>query len=143
VTVGARYRICAEHAEDSADARRLQDAIDDHNMDATDERDFWPVALCLRDEHGTLCGGLTGAVWGGWLQIKVLWLAEAARGAGHGSRLLSAGEAYARERGAHGAHVSSFSFQAPGFYVRHGYEPFAELGDYPAGHAQVFLRKKL
>jgi GNAT superfamily N-acetyltransferase len=137
------YRIHEEHVEHSLDADRLQDAIDSHNMELTGERAFWPVALCLRDEAGRLCGGLTGAIWGGWLHVKVLWLEPSARGAGHGSRLLRAAEAYAYERGARNAHLASFTFQAPGFYTKHGYEPFGQLAEYPTGHAQVFLFKRL
>ena len=137
------YHVTEEHSESSPEARELQDAIDHHNMDATGEREFWPVTLCLRDENGALRGGLTGAIWAGWLHIKVLWLEDAARGDGYGSQLLRAAEKYACSRGARHAHVSSFSFQAPGFYVKHGYERFGELSDYPPGQSHVFLRKQL
>lgn len=90
-----------------------------------------------------MCGGLTGSLWAGWLHIPVLWLEEGARGTGQGSRLLRAAEVYAYGRGAWHAHVSSFTFQAPGFYKKHGYEVFGELDDYPGGHSHVFLRKRL
>jgi hypothetical protein len=40
-------------------------------------------------------------------------------------------------------HLASFTFQAPGFYARHGFEPFARLTDQPLGHANVFLLKRL
>jgi GNAT superfamily N-acetyltransferase len=137
------YHVNEEHSEDSLEARQLQDAIDNYNMDVTGERDFWPVTLCLRDEAGRLCGGLSGGVWARWLHIKVLWLDEAARGGGYGSELLRAAERYARGRGARHVHVSSFSFQALAFYVKHGYEPFGTLTDYPLRETHVFLRKDL
>ncbi len=137
------YEITEEHAEHGAHVDALQAAIDDFNVEVTRERDFWPVTFCLRDDGGRLCGGLSGAIWAGWLNIKVLWLHDALRAQGYGSQLLRAAEAYALARGARHAHLSSFSFQAPDFYIKHGYEVFGELADYPPGQKQVFLRKDL
>jgi GNAT superfamily N-acetyltransferase len=56
-----------------------------------------------------------------------LWVAEAARGAGHGRRLMEDAEAYARSRGAVGATVETHSFQARPFYERLGYQVFGTL----------------
>ena len=40
--------------------------------------------------------------------------------------------------------VTSFTFQAPGFYERHGYVEFARWRDVPvAGEDDVHLRKEL
>jgi hypothetical protein len=50
-------------------------------------------------------------------------------------------EAYARSRGAGGATVETYSFQARPFYERLGYEVFSKLDEYPPGHAKFFLRK--
>ena len=139
----AEYYVREEHAERNPEVDALQDAIDNYNMDVTGERDFWPVALCLRDQNGRLCGGLTGAIWARWLYIKVLWVEQALRRDGYGSQLLAAAETFACKHGARDAHVSSFSFQAPGFYIKHGYEVFGQLADYPTGHSHLFLRKRL
>jgi ribosomal protein S18 acetylase RimI-like enzyme len=135
--------IVANHSEHCPDAQTLQDAIDGLCLESTDQREFWPLTLCLRDAAGALRGGLVGLVWGGWLEIKVIWLEQELRGTGYGSELLLAAEKYAYERGARHAHLCSFTFQAPGFYEKHGYEVFGELTDYPAGHRNVFLRKAL
>jgi hypothetical protein len=51
-------------------------------------------------------------------------------------------EGRAVERGCHSAWVDTFSFQAPGFYRKLGYEVFGEL-DYPPEHKRFFLRKRL
>jgi len=40
-------------------------------------------------------------------------------------------------------HLTTYSFQAPDFYERHGYERFGELDDYPGDQSLVFLRKRL
>jgi ribosomal protein S18 acetylase RimI-like enzyme len=39
--------------------------------------------------------------------------------------------------------LTTHSFQAPGFYRKLGYEPLAEVPDYPAGHLEIVLRKRL
>ena len=50
-------------------------------------------------------------------------------------------------RGARGCtrvYVSSFTFQAPAFYQRHGYAEFARTEGIPhPGHADVHMRKDL
>jgi GNAT superfamily N-acetyltransferase len=88
-------------------------------------------------------GGLLGEIWGGWLYISVLWVAEPARGRGHASRLLEAAEAYARRRGCIGIGLDTFSFQARPLYERHGYVVFGTQADYPPGHTRYFMEKRL
>jgi len=41
------------------------------------------------------------------------------------------------------AFLDTFTFQAPDFYVKHGYEIYARADDWPVGHAHFFLRKAL
>jgi hypothetical protein len=39
--------------------------------------------------------------------------------------------------------LTSFSFQAPGFYQKLGYEVFAVLEDHPRQHRDYYLCKRL
>jgi ribosomal protein S18 acetylase RimI-like enzyme len=140
----SELRLVAEHHRDSAPAwQRVQDAIDRFNVDVTGHRDYWPCAIYLRDASGRDRGGVTGHVWGGWLHVMVLWVDAELRRGGHGSRLLQAAEDYARAKGCRGVFLETFTFQAPDFYPRHGYEVFGRIDDYPPGHAQLYLRKRL
>jgi GNAT superfamily N-acetyltransferase len=84
-----------------------------------------------------------GDVWGRWLELTLLWVAEPLRGKGYGEQLLRAAEEEARMQGCRGVFLSTFSFQAQPFYERFGYEVFGELADYPAGHAYYFMKKTL
>ncbi len=84
-----------------------------------------------------------GASYWGWLVIEILWVAEALRGQGYGSRLLAAAEKEALQRGCRHAHLDTMSFQAPNFYLQHGYQVFGELHDLPHGHRRIFLKKEL
>lgn len=102
-----------------------------------------PLAVLVRDAGRAAVGGLPGGTGRGWLFVRMLWLPEAIRGSGLDSRVIEAAEAEAARRGCAHAHVDTFSFQAPGFYRRHGYEVFGALDDYLAGHRRLFLRKRL
>jgi len=49
------------------------------------------------------------------------------------------------ERGASGTQIvlMTFSFQAPAFYQRHGFEVLAAIDDHPRGHQNFLMRKRL
>lgn len=115
--------------------------LDAFNAERTGIDDTQPVAISVRDRKGRLVGGLKGSTALGWLHVAVLWLDGAHRGQGLGSELLRRAETVASERGCRGVCLTSFSFQAPGFYLRHGFEIFGELEDYPSGESLFFLRK--
>lgn len=60
------------------------------------------------------------------------------------SQLLAEFERTAVTRGARRAFVTSFTFQAPGFYERHGYREIFRWDGVPIeGHADVHFRKDL
>jgi len=126
---------------DEAARQFIVNGLDMHNIAATALPDYCPVNFVLRGGRGDVLGGVLGLLWGGWLQVTCLWVAEATHGAGHGTRLLNNAEAYARSRGAVGAALETYSFQARPFYERLGYEVFSALDGYPPGHVKFFLRK--
>src|ERR1700747_1662640 len=73
----------------------IVNGVDNYNIAATSLADYFSVNFVLRGERGDVLGGVLGQLWGGWLQVAHLWVAEAARGAGHGTRLMENAEAYA------------------------------------------------
>jgi GNAT superfamily N-acetyltransferase len=106
-----------------------------------------PLAVLLHDpqrgDPGALVGGLVGETVWGWLSIRLLWVDPAHRGAGHGRALLAAAEVEARRRGCRQARLSTFSFQAAGFYERCGWREVLALKDFPRGHRRLFYVKTL
>ena len=117
--------------------------VDYHNIAATGHAAYYPVGFYLRDAREEVLGGPLGEIWGGWMYVTYLWVAEPARGVGNATRLVQAAERYAIERGCQGAFVGSFSFQARPFYEKLGYEVFGALDDFPAGHRLFLLKKRL
>lgn len=121
----------------------VQEGLGLYNVAVTGLADYYPVAIFLKDENDEILGGVIGHIWGKWLSIAYLWVAEPIRGQSYGTKLLMAAENYGRERGCRNAHLSTFSFQARPFYEKLGYEVFAALEDYPPGHTHYYLRKQL
>ena len=128
----------------SSDADAVAAAVSDGlmraNVAAWPEARSEPVVLAARVD-GALVGGLTGRVAWAWLRIDRLWVDAAHRGRGIAGRLVQEAEQHARGAGAVGAFVDTFSFQAPDFYLRHGYRVLAALEAFPPGAAHLFLWK--
>ena len=101
--------------------------------------------LCyiLQSPSGEIVGGVIGATYWNWLYINLMWVREDLRGQGYGQQLLTLAEDEARKRGAKHAYLDTFSFQAPGFYQKSGYEEFGRLEDFPPGHTRYFMTKAL
>lgn len=100
-----------------------------------------PLDLFLRDESGSIVGGLTASTYWGWLDIDNLWVHEDLRQRGFGAHLLRRAEEIARQRGCTTAFLTTFGFQARGFYEKYGYVVVGELTDYPPGSSYFWLRK--
>ena len=96
-------------------------------------------SMILRQDGRIVAGG-RGHVYLGALEVRGLWVDDALRGTGLGSDLLNAIEAEARKRGAKGAMLYTYSWQAEGFYRKHGYVEYARYA-FPDGHARIDMKK--
>jgi GNAT superfamily N-acetyltransferase len=123
--------------------QHIRDHLNTFNVAVTGLAEYHAVSVFLRDEHDEIRGGLLGNIWGGWLHVAILWVSEPLRRRGYGRQLLEAAERYAVQHGCTWAWLTTFSFQAPEFYPKLGYETFAILEDHPRGHRHHFLQKHL
>jgi GNAT superfamily N-acetyltransferase len=121
----------------------LDERINEHNIARTGVDDGKYLAVWLRDEAEQAVGGLFGWTWAGWLEIRYLWIREDARGQGYGREMLLLAEQEAIARGCERAVLDSYSFQAPEFYQKLGYEVFGKLPGFPEPHARYYLWKDL
>jgi ribosomal protein S18 acetylase RimI-like enzyme len=101
-----------------------------------------PLDLFVRSSD-EIVAGLTSDTYWGWWEILHLWVAEEHRGRGLGRRLMNAAEQVARQRGCRHAYLTTFSFQAPGFYARLGFRVAGQLEGYPPGAVYYWLCKDL
>lgn len=124
---------------------RLSDELDTVNAAATPGvAAAQELTVRITDDVGALVAGISGWTWGVAAGIGMTWVHAEVRAAGLGARLLADFEAEAVRRGCAHVFVTSFTFQAPGFYERHGYVECARWRDVPRpGEDDVHLRKEL
>ena len=113
------------------------------NVERIGDPEWEAVTVFLRDGEDRVVGGLLGEIRWRWLYVAKLWVSEAHRGGGAGTRLMAAAESRARERECIGVYLDTFEYQARPFYERLGYELFGTLEGYPPGYRQYYLAKRL
>ncbi|GAB2838914.1 hypothetical protein GCM10027074_01600 [Streptomyces deserti] len=121
--------------------QRLDDELTSFNAEATGASVPEPLTVRVTDDTGALVGGLTASVWGRQCSVDMLWVREDQRHAGWGSRLMRAAEEESVRRGCTSMTVSSYTFQAPGFYRKIGFQEVGRIEGVPGGHADVYFHK--
>lgn len=125
--------------------QRLSDELDKVNAAAT--AGISPareLTVQIVDSHGQLAAGMSGWTWGVAAGIAMTWVREDVRKDGLGTKLLHDFEQEALERGCTHVFTTSFTFQAPGFYERHGYEELFRWEGLPTPNAaDIHFRKEL
>ena len=117
--------------------------INEYNEQQAGKQHGKLLCFVVRAPDGDVLGGVIGETHWNWLYVNLMWLREDLRGQGYGQRLLALAEAEARQRGAEYAYLDTFSFQAPEFYKKQGYEVFGMLENFPPGHQRYYMRKVL
>jgi GNAT superfamily N-acetyltransferase len=126
------------------DIRFLEDRLYDYNVEQTGSGDGKWLSIFVRDDAGEIAAGLHGWTWCGACRVQSLWVRQDLRRQGYGQRLLEAAEREARARGCDQVLLDTFSFQAPLFYKKLGYEVIAVVEGFPRRpHSEYHLRKTL
>lgn len=125
------------------DVQYLEDRLYEFNSSVTGITDGAYLAIFVRDEQNRIVAGICGNTWGECCEIRQFWIEESRRKQGLGTKLFRAAEQEARRRGCTRMLLMTFSFQAPAFYARHGFEVLAVVDDHPRGHRNFLLRKHL
>ena len=90
-----------------------------------------------------LIGGLYARLPWDWLHITMLWVSENERGSGIGKLLMEKAENEARKRNCKHAMLEASTPESKDFYLKLGYEIYAELPDFPKGFSRFYLKKNL
>lgn len=102
------------------------------------------LVLKIEDEEGTIIAGCIAEIYNwGQIYIDILWVDERYRRHGLGSLLLREAERRAIDRGCWLSHLGTFDFQARPLYEKHGYAVFSVNEDFPTGHANYGMWKRL
>jgi GNAT superfamily N-acetyltransferase len=117
--------------------------VHQYNLDQAGDDNGQRICYVLQGADDEIAGGIIAEAHWGWLYIDLMWVREDLRRCGYGSQLLAMVEDEAHSRGAKNAYLDTFSFQAPDFYKKHGYQVIGELTDFPVGHQRYYLMKEL
>jgi GNAT superfamily N-acetyltransferase len=98
-------------------------------------------AVTVRENEAAR-GGLVAEGLGQWMVFTLLWVENQYRRRGFGTSLLRTAEAESKKRGAVGALVDTYSFQAPAFYRMNGYTAYGQVDDFPEAGMTWFRFKK-
>jgi GNAT superfamily N-acetyltransferase len=124
------------------DVQYLEDRIYEYNSKATGIADGELLGFLVR-EGDRIVGGICGNTWGATCELRQFWVEESHRHRGLGTKLFEAAEQEARRRGCSQLILMTFSFQAPAFYEKNGFEVVATIADHPRGHRNFLMRKYL
>ena len=122
----------------------IRDGLSSYSFAQAGYRDQRPLSVLASDpDSGEDIGGLIGRTSMGLLFIDRFFLSESQRKRGLGSRLIKMAEEEGARRGCTRAVLFTVHFQAPGFYLRQGYEVLGRLELDPPGHTRFIMTKKL
>ena len=125
------------------DQKAIFSGLLEYNLARIEDQHPQDLGIYVRNESGEITAGLIGTTHGNWLSVKYLWVSESLRGQRIGSQLLEAAEQTARERGCKYSFLDTFSFQAPEFYQKHGYQEVFTLEQYPIAGKRHYFTKEL
>ena len=108
----------------------------DHGIDG------FSIKLGAKDTAGELVGGLFAWTTLDNVIFEYIWVDEAHRNKGLGTHLMQEMELIAREKGCIASQVYSFSFQAPAFFQKMGYQVLGVSEGFPPPARQYYFIKK-
>ncbi|EEF57806.1 GCN5-related N-acetyltransferase [Pedosphaera parvula Ellin514] len=124
----------------AAELRTRIEAFNERVVGALNTRE---IVLTVRDDAGNLIAGLTGEMFWNVLHVDVLWVDENHRDKNHGTELLKHAEHLAADQSCEAVYLSTFGFQAPGFYSKQGYNVIGDLPDVPKHSMRRWFWKRL
>jgi GNAT superfamily N-acetyltransferase len=137
-------KIIVSDAPDAADLSVINDGLRAYNTEKAGYDDYKPLAVFVTDPlTGKVVGGLHGGSYMGQLRVDRFFLPEDHRRDRIGSRVLKMAEEEGRKRGCTRVTLNTMEIQAPGFYLKQGYEMAAKLDCDPPGITRYVMTKKL
>ena len=127
----------------SADVAPIDHGLHSYNQRAADLAAIHRFACYAWSADDVLAGGALARWWGTACELQQIWVDETLRRRGIGASLMRQVEVTAIERGCNLLYLDTFSFQAPEFYYRLGYEIACRLDGFPDDGSKFVLRKSL
>ncbi|MCQ6557670.1 GNAT family N-acetyltransferase [Paenibacillus mendelii] len=101
------------------------------------------INLVIKSNDGVIIGGLNSVFCWNWIEVDILWVDETCRGMNYGSKLLHEIEEIARAKKCTFIKLNTFSFQAPAFYIKQGYQVIGTIENAPRGCTHYYYKKDI
>jgi N-acetylglutamate synthase-like GNAT family acetyltransferase len=128
---------------DAADLQKVDAGLDAHNAAEPELENVEDLHVLARAAAGAVVGGAIGRTWGRCCELLQLWVREDERGRGAARELMAIFEQEAVRRGCTLVYLTTFSFQAPGFYANLGYDVVLETEGFSGGIVKYTMHKTL
>jgi len=141
-----RTQVTFSDSPTEEEVKLIEKGLEDYNREQTNGELDNPgieINLVLKDDEGKVVGGLGVSTALRVMHLEVFWVAKEYRKLGYGRELVLEAERIGREKGCILSHTWTFSFQAPEFYKKIGYELVAIYDGYPDGITEHIFRKRL
>jgi GNAT superfamily N-acetyltransferase len=136
-------RLKIENRWDPEQATYIRQRLMEYNLRQVGHMEVENFSLFVKDTDETVLGGITGAILWDIMRVDILWLDDLLRGKGYGSKLIRMAEQYAADKQCKLIKLDTFSFQAPEFYKKLGYEVYGVVEDEPKGFQHFYLYKRV
>ena len=146
---GMDSELFIDWSPDARDRASLLGHLSRSNSILAGSADYRALAVIVRNlETGEASSGIWASITYNWLVVELIYVDEDNRRTGVGSRLLAAAEGAAKDLACAGVWLSTYGFQAPGFFEKNGYVCFGSLpGCVPSGTVKddklLFYRKQI
>ena len=105
------------------------------------KENYEEINLHIKDENGEIAGGINSVFCWNWIEVDILWVDDRSGAGSYGSRLLQEIERIAREKKCTFIKLNTFSFQAPLFYQKHGFQEIASYRRCPKRASALLFDK--
>lgn len=123
--------------------KELKDLLVKYNLPRFETQDIEDFAIFIKDDKDVLIGGISGEIFGHWLNIDYLVIDEAYRGQQFGTKLLKQAEELAQRKKCSFVFLTTFGFQGKDYYPKFGYEEIFVRENYPISGTEHYFVKKL
>lgn len=140
--LGDLVKIELIEAPSETDVARIYEGLHRFNLQHLPNLNELSLGLFIRDKNEEIVGGAIGIILPSVMQIKYLWLAEHIRNQGIGKNIMQKLEDEANARGLPSIALETYTFQAPEFYIKLGFNEVGRYINHPSrGIDKVFYQK--
>jgi len=136
-------KIYIENNPAESDYDEISEKLFEYNCEKSGVNDYERFGIYIRNVNNEILGGLNGWTRWEWAHIENLWIEESLRNQGFGKTLLKNAEIIAVSRNCKFIDLDTYSFQAPDFYKKNGYDEIFILDGMNNNIKKHFFKKML